>query len=79
MWDDRFEEVLRRFLPYLAESQEVRGSIRLRDVGLDSIAMVELLSVLEKEYDVRLDDEALRPETFETPATLWSALAAARA
>jgi acyl carrier protein len=39
--------------------------------------MVELLSVLERAYSVRLADEALSTETFQTPETLWRALSAA--
>ncbi|GAA2571458.1 MULTISPECIES: acyl carrier protein [Streptomyces] len=78
MLDSQFEEILRRYLPHLRANQPLKPDMRLRDVGLDSLAMVELLSAVEKEYDIRLDDRAMTMETFETPATLWRAVDAAR-
>jgi acyl carrier protein len=77
MWDKRFEEVLRGYLPHLPDGEPLAGGSALRELGLDSIAMVELLSVLERAYSVRLADEALSTETFQTPETLWRALSAA--
>jgi acyl carrier protein len=74
MWDNRFEEVLRDYLPHLPEEERLAQGSTLRDLGLDSIAMVELLSVLEGAYKVRLADEALSTATFETPETLWRAI-----
>lgn len=78
MLDTEFEDILRRYLPHLRANQEMKPDLRLRDVGLDSLTMVELLSAVEKEYEIRLDDQAMTVETFETPATLWSAVQAAR-
>lgn len=79
MWDDKFEEVLRRHLPHLPADEELEADMRLRDLGLDSVAMVELLSTVEGLYQVRFADDALTPETFETPGTLWRTLDASRA
>ncbi|MFE5663999.1 acyl carrier protein [Streptomyces niveus] len=78
MWDDRFEELLRRHLPYLPADEPLEQTTSLRDVGLDSMGMVELLSSVESLYGVRLRDDALTMETFESPATLWRTLAAVR-
>lgn len=78
MLDTQFEGILRRYLPHLRANQEMKPDLRLRDVGLDSLTMVELLSALEKEYDIRLDDQAMTVETFETPTTLWRAVQASR-
>lgn len=77
-WDNKFEEALRRHLPHLDDDEELEADMRLRDLGLDSVAMVELLSTVESLYNVRFADDALTPETFETPATLWQTLSASR-
>ncbi|MGJ6967984.1 acyl carrier protein [Streptosporangium sp. G11] len=74
MWDDRFEEILRRQLPFLPPEERLGEDSNLSGFGLDSLAIVELLATLEEEYGVRFQDEALTMETFETPGTLWKAL-----
>ncbi|MDT0574244.1 phosphopantetheine-binding protein [Streptomyces sp. DSM 3412] len=76
MWDDRFENLLRRYLPFLSADQPLERDVSLRDVGLDSLGTVELLAELENTYDVRFQDEALTKETFETPGVLWKTLSA---
>jgi acyl carrier protein len=68
MWDQNFEDLLRGFLPFLTEDAA------LRDLGLDSLGIVELLAALESGYDVRFQDDALGKETFETPGVLWKVL-----
>ncbi|MFF3437162.1 acyl carrier protein [Streptosporangium sp. NPDC002721] len=74
MWDDRFEEILRRQLPFLPPEEELGEDGNLSGFGLDSLAIVELLATLEEEYGVRFQDDALTMETFETPGTLWKTL-----
>lgn len=74
MWDGRFEGILRKNLPYLSDDEQIRGDLRLFDLGLDSIGVVELLAMLEREYNVRFVDDALSMETFATPNTLWGEL-----
>jgi acyl carrier protein len=76
MWDSQFEVLLRRFLPYLSAQEPLEADAPLRDLGLDSLATVELLASLESSYRVRFADEALSLETFATPAILWRTLSA---
>ncbi|MEV7423572.1 MULTISPECIES: phosphopantetheine-binding protein [unclassified Streptomyces] len=71
MWDDQFEELLRRFLPFLPPQEPLESDVKLRDLGLDSLGTVELLGNLENAYQVRFLDGALTMETFETPGVLW--------
>ena len=78
MWDERFEESVRRYLPYLPADEELAADTPLRDFGLDSLATVELLSALEASYEVRFQDEALSLATFETPEVLWKTLSRIR-
>ncbi|MEO6084259.1 MAG: phosphopantetheine-binding protein [Umezawaea sp.] len=75
MWDNTFDETLRSFLPFLPAEEALTTETSLREYGLDSLATVELLSVLEQNYNVRFEDDALNLETFENPGTLWSTLA----
>jgi acyl carrier protein len=74
MWDQQFEEVLRRHLPFLPADEALTGDARLRDLGLDSLGTVELLAELEAAYDLRFTDDALSLETFETAGVLWETL-----
>jgi nodulation protein F len=74
MWDQRFEEILREHLPFAEPDEELAPDTELRDLGLDSLAMVDLLAALEKGYDVRFRDDALKAETFRTAGALWTVL-----
>jgi nodulation protein F len=72
--DGKFESTLRAFLPFLDATEALTPEMSLRDLGLDSMGMVELLADLESGYDVRFRDEALTMETFATPGVLWGVL-----
>jgi acyl carrier protein len=69
-WDERFEGVLRAVLPHA----DLAPDTCLRDVGLDSLATVDLLLRLEDTYGVSIPDEALTAEAFTSPARLWAML-----
>lgn len=73
-WDERFEAMVRARLPFLAESGELAGDVDLRALGLDSLAIVELLVEIEQTYQVEFDDEDLTAETFATPDVLWTSV-----
>ncbi|GAA3463292.1 acyl carrier protein [Saccharothrix longispora] len=75
MWDSTFDETLRSFLPFLSAEEALAADTPLREYGLDSLATVELLAVLEQNYGVRFQDDALNLETFENPGRLWTTLA----
>lgn len=74
MWDDQFDRIIRQYLPFLGADEELAANAALRDLGLDSLTTVELLSVLESAYGVRFLDDALTMETFATPKVLWATL-----
>jgi diaminopimelate decarboxylase len=76
-WDDSYPTVLRSVLPRLATPVVPDDS--LRAAGLDSLALVELLVRLEDAFAVSIPDDALVPEAFATPASLWETVQAARA
>ncbi|MFR9800619.1 phosphopantetheine-binding protein [Streptomyces sp. MS06] len=74
MWDEKFEETLRKHLPFLGDGEALDSSAALRDLGLDSLGTVDLMAALESAYDVRFVDDALTMENFSTPGTLWESL-----
>jgi [acyl-carrier-protein] S-malonyltransferase len=74
MWDVQFEALLRSYLPFLPADEELRPELALREFGLDSLGVVDLLVSLESAYDIRLADDHLCMDTFSTPAVLWNAL-----
>jgi nodulation protein F len=74
LWDQRFEEILRAHLPFIEPGEELTPDVELRDLGLDSLATVDLLAALEKGYGVRFRDDALKAETFRTADALWGVL-----
>jgi acyl carrier protein len=76
MWDERFEEFLRRHLPFLPADAVLDEDLSLGDFGLDSMGLVGLLADLEKGYDVRFVDDSLNMENFSTPGRLWLILSA---
>jgi acyl carrier protein len=78
MWNEQFEVLLRTQLPFLPDDEELRPELALREYGLDSLGVVDLLITLESEYCVRLTDDVLSMDTFATPGTLWAALAGLR-
>lgn len=74
MWNDQFEVLLRSHLPFLPADEELRPELDLRELGLDSMGVVDLLVSLESEFRVRLTDDLLSMDTFATPGLLWAAL-----
>jgi diaminopimelate decarboxylase len=74
MWNEQFELLLRNYLFFLPADEELRPDLDLREFGLDSLGVVDLLVSLESAYDVRLPEDLLSMETFTTPAVLWDAL-----
>jgi acyl carrier protein len=74
MWDKQFENMLRRYLFFLSAEQELHPDLDLREFGLDSLSVVDLLVSLESTYGVQLTDDLLSMDTFKTPALLWNTL-----
>ncbi|GAA2604867.1 MULTISPECIES: phosphopantetheine-binding protein [Streptomyces] len=78
MWDTTFEKILRNQLPFLPAAEALDSEAELKDLGLDSMGMVALLSDLESSYGVRFTDDALDASTFATPGVLWRTLGGIR-
>ena len=78
MLDPQFVAILRSYLRYLPEDQELASDASLRDFGLDSMASVALMLDIEDRYGIVLPDRLLTAETFASPASLWAVVDAAR-
>lgn len=73
-WDGKFEDVLRATLPGMEPMTALAPDTPLKEVGLDSMSVMQIIASLEETYCVSLAPEALVPATFETPVTVWEAL-----
>ena len=71
MWDAQFEEIMRRYVPFLDADEPLDPDASLRELGLDSMGIIEMMGTLEAAYDVRFLDEMLNLQTFATARTLW--------
>jgi acyl carrier protein len=78
MWDKQFELMLRQYLFFLPGDEELLPDLDLREFGLDSLGVVDLLVSLESAYGIHLADDFLSMDTFATPAVLWDALSSIR-
>jgi acyl carrier protein len=78
MWDKQFELLLRQYLFFLPADDELIPDLDLREFGLDSLGVVDLLVSLESAYGIHLADDFLSMDTFTTPAVLWNALSSIR-
>jgi acyl carrier protein len=78
VWDEQFELLLRKYLPFLPADAELPPDLGLREYGLDSLGVVDLLMAVESGYDIRLGEDALSLDTFATPAALWYVLSRTR-
>jgi acyl carrier protein len=65
---------IRRFLTdraWLRDEDRVLESDSLLEKGvIDSMAMVELISFIEETYNIRIQDEELMPENFDSLAAI---------
>jgi len=52
---NKIDEIKSR-LAEVAHKDSIDGSLKLRELGIDSLDIVELLLQLEEDYDVHFDD-----------------------
>jgi acyl carrier protein len=71
----RVDLVVRNHLRFLDASAPLPPDANLRDLGLDSLAAIDLLLDLEQTFGVLFPDELLTQETFQTAANLADAVA----
>lgn len=71
--DPRFTDLLLPLLKFTGDTG-IDPDSSLRDLGLDSMASVELLFAVEDTFDITLPEEALSNHTFATAGSLWTAV-----
>ena len=71
---DRAFAVVRKRLKFLDAAQPLNPEANLRQLGLDSLAAIDLLLDLEQTFRVVFPDELLTEETFRTAGNLASAV-----
>ena len=69
-----FLGVLRNYLRQVGDGDTLTMESNLYELGLDSMAAVNLLLELEETYQVIFPDALLTESTFETPLALKSAI-----
>lgn len=75
----RLETVVRPHLKFLNSRDELGPEQSLGEAGLDSMASIDLLLDLEREFDVTIDDELLTENSFATLAEIRKLIEASRA
>jgi acyl carrier protein len=75
-------QTIRRFLTdraWLTDDVKVSESDSLLEKGvIDSVAMVELVSFIERTFEIRIQDEELMPENFDSLAAIGDFIASKR-
>ena len=67
---EKIRTVLRPHLRFLPKDQPIPANEDLGKLGLDSMGAINLLFDLEQTFEIKIPDELLTAETFETSATL---------
>jgi acyl carrier protein len=73
-WDGKFESILRKYCASAEPAASIEPDIPFRSLGIDSIAIVDIVVASEEAFNVELPVELLTTETLATPGTLWTAL-----
>lgn len=54
----------------LSEGIKIYSDSSLRDVGIDSFSIVEIILFIERKYDIVIPDHKLIPDNFKTIHTI---------
>lgn len=72
--EDRVKKVLMKNSLKDVSPDEIQSDTQLIEygVGLDSVAMLELLVALEQEFKIQIDESRITPQTFESISAISS-------
>ncbi|MEU2929447.1 acyl carrier protein [Streptomyces sp. NPDC007251] len=76
-WNARFETILRRGLPGLGKGEAPAADVPMEAYGLDSMALIGIVSALESAYGVSLAGQVTVPVRTLTAGHLWGIVSAA--
>ncbi|MBS0031780.1 phosphopantetheine-binding protein [Chitinophaga sp. 22321] len=68
---ERFFNILRSYLKFAPEAEVFDWNEPLKNMGLDSMASINLVIVIEDEFGIIIPDEYLNAATFRSAATLY--------
>lgn len=72
---DAIEAVVRPHLKFLAPDESLDAARSLGEAGLDSMASIDLLLDLEKNFGISISDDDLDENSFETLAGIQKLVA----
>lgn len=70
---ERFMDIVKRN-SRTPDAVEFDPDATMASLGLESLALVNLLMSIEEEYGIEFPQELVRPSVFATPGTLWGSL-----
>lgn len=76
-WNSTFESVLRQSLPGLGKDKAPEAGVPMEAYGLDSLALIGIISALESRFGVSLAGQVVVPVHTITAGQLWGILSAA--
>ncbi|MGH8326707.1 MAG: phosphopantetheine-binding protein [Steroidobacteraceae bacterium] len=72
---ERLIGLVRRILGPSAASRPIPIDVRLSDLGMSSLKMVNLMLTIESEFDIVIPQSEITPEHFESIASVEALLA----
>ncbi|MET9958572.1 acyl carrier protein [Streptomyces sp. NPDC006326] len=76
-WNAKFENLLRQGLPGLGRDEAPAADVPMEAYGLDSMALIGIVSSLESVFRVSLAGQVVIPVRTLTAGQLWGILSAA--
>jgi acyl carrier protein len=70
-WNRTFETVLRRGLPALERDTDLATDVPMEQYGLDSLALIGIVSDLEQSFGINLTGRVTLPVRTLTAGQLW--------
>jgi len=77
MTDPILAEVIQILRRYTAVA-DIGPSFHLKDAGIDSLVLAEVVLALEAHFALRFSGEQMIPDTFESPRSIAAAICAIR-
>ncbi len=59
MSNDTLKEQLRALVAEIAEKDEIPDGATFKDLGIDSMMGVEIVAAVERQYQIKIDDDEL--------------------
>lgn len=59
MSNERLKEQLRALVAEIAEKDEIPDGASFKDLGIDSMMGVEIVATIERQYQIKIDDDEL--------------------